>query len=396
MWVGPKCIGPALRRYQRRLLSLLGLVLLCLVRCSDSSLDDQAAVVPADTEPTLEELGVRLLPMGFNRSGLSAVEMSQVARGSYLVNGAGGGCGCHTTEAGYLAGGAEFPLPFSDVQGFTSVVSRNLTPDPETGMQLSEDEFIETMRTGKDFHDSPAANPHQLLVMPWQVYRFLTRADLQAMYAFLRRIPSVRQAVREAFIPPFPLPPVPAPALGDGDPVNDPDSASRGLRIPQFFASGAAADAFNARFTTAVGRLTSAQQAQVGRGSYLVNALADCNSCHTDGNGDGNFDGGLIPGTNDVNTTAYLAGGVNLGPLFGRGRLFSRNLTPDPSTGLFLSEAQFVETIRFGADFRRPGGSLRVPPHFPADYRLTLDDLKALYAYLRAIPGVVQPVDIVP
>jgi hypothetical protein len=189
---------------------------------------------------------------------------------------------------------------------------------------------------------------------------------------------------------------VPAPALGEGDPVHDPDSASHGLRIPQFFASGPAAEAFNTSFSTAVGRLTPEQQARVGRGSYVVNALADCNTCHTDGNGDGNFDGGLIPGTNDVNTAAYLAGGVNLGPLLGRGRLFSRNLTPEPGTGLLLSEEQFVQTIRFGADFRRPGGSLRVQPHFPAEYRLTLDDLQALYAYLRTIPAVVQPVEIVP
>ena len=77
--------------------------------------------------------------------------------------------------------------------------------------------------------------------------------------------------------------------------------------------------------------------------------------------------------------------------------LFRSNLTPEPSTGLFLTEEQFIQVLRFGADFRRPqGSSLRVPPHFPVEYRLTLDDLKAVYAYLRAIPAVVNPIVIGP
>jgi hypothetical protein len=77
------------------------------------------------------------------------------------------------------------------------------------------------------------------------------------------------------------------------------------------------------------------------------------------------------------------------------GPVFSRNLTPDPDTGLFLTEEQFIQAMRFGADFRRPQGkSLRVEPHFSTALRLTLDDLKAIYAYLRVIPAVVNPVDI--
>lgn len=169
--------------------------LLWVVGCSDSALDDSVSEVQPGTEPTLVELGLRLAPPGFSVAGLSAADMVQVARGSYLVNGASGGCSCHTTESGYLAGGLPFPLPFTDVQGVTTVVSRNLTPDPETGMTLTEAEFIETMRTGKDFHDSTATQPQRLIVMPWQVYRFMATEDLQAIYAYLRRIPPIRHAV---------------------------------------------------------------------------------------------------------------------------------------------------------------------------------------------------------
>jgi hypothetical protein len=52
--------------------------------------------------------------------------------------------------------------------------------------------------------------------------------------------------------------------------------------------------------------------------------------------------------------------------------------------------------MRFGADFCIPGASLRVRPHFPVGYRLTLDDWQAVYAFLRTLPTVRNPVDIVP
>jgi mono/diheme cytochrome c family protein len=367
---------------------LVGCCLLGLMSCSDSSMDDSTLVIQTVTEPTREELGLRLLPKGFNLNGLSAEGLAQVARGSYLVNGVER-CNCHTTEAGYLAGGLEFQVVgLVDVQGLTTVISRNLTPDPETGMRLTEDEFIETIRTGKDFNDSTPTNPQRLrTAMPWPTYRFMAREDLQAIYAYLRRIPPIRYAVRKNFVTTAPQLPELTP-LEESDPVNDPENVHRGLRIPQVFSAGAAADAFNAGFATAVGRLPPEQQAQVGRGSYLVNALAICADCHNNGI--------RLPNSFNINTAGYLIGGVDLGATLGLGRIFSSNLTPDPSTGLSLSEAQFIAELRFGADFRRPGSSLRGFPHFPPTYHLTLDDLKAIYAYLRAIPPVVNPIEVVP
>jgi hypothetical protein len=324
---------------------------------------------------------------------------ARVVRGSYLVNGIAGCPDCHNAPSGaYLAGGQELPLPFADVQGFTTVVPRNLTPDAETGLRKTEEEFITIMRTGIDFTDSTADTPQRLLIMPWPTYRFMSLDDLKAIFAFLQHIPAVKNDVRQTFIPPFPLPPVPFPLLGDGDPINDPDNAELGLRIPQFFSSAPTdphAETFLAQFTATIARLTPEERAQVGRGSYLVNAIAACNSCHTDGDGDGNFDDGLLPGSVDVNTTTYLAGGVDIGVFLGA-RFFSRNLTPDPLTGLDLSEEQFLQSIQFGADFRREGHSLRTIPHFPATLHLTLADLRAVYAYLQAIPPVAHEVEIVP
>lgn len=378
-------------------------LLLLLAGCADDIIIEEVPVAQPAAEPTVEEVGLRLAPKGLDLTGLSQGEINRVLRGSYLVNAASVCSACHTTPAGYLAGGREFPLPFPDVQGFTSVFTRNLTPDPETGLALTEAQFVEALRTGKDFTDSTVTDSQALIVMPWHVFRFMSLDDLKTIYAFLRRIPPARNTVRKTFTPPFPFPPVPFPAIGDGDPINDPNNAQRGLLIPQFFTSAANDPNFNnflSQFDAAVAALTPDERAKVGRGSYLVNAPGDCNTCHTDGAPlgmrDGVFDSGLIPGTFDVNTARYLSGGVNIGIFLGLGDIFSRNLTPHLATGLFLTEEQFIQVLRFGADFRRPGGSLRVEPHFPTEFHQTLDDLKAIYAYLRTIPGVSNPVVITP
>jgi mono/diheme cytochrome c family protein len=342
------------------------------------------------------ELGIRLLPPGFNRTGLPDEVMTQVARGSYMVNGAADGCSCHTTDAGYMAGGREFPLSFTDPQGFNSVVAWNLTPDPETGMTLTQEQFIEALRTGKDFHNSTPTAPQRFMIMPWPRYRFLSRDDLIAIYTFLRHVPPVRHETRRTLQAPATFTPLPPPTLEDSAAFNGPDNANRGLHIPQVFSSGDAAVNFYATFSATVARLAPEQQAKVGRGSYVLNTLGGCNDCHTDGNGDGRADNGRLPGTFDVGTAGYLAGGVDIGTRLGKGPIRSRNLTPDPDTGFKLSEEQFISVLRFGADFSRPTALLRVDPHFPAGFRLTLDDLQAIYAYLHAIPPVVNAVPLVP
>src|SRR5262249_23751402 len=57
---------------------LAGWSLLCLVRCSDSGLDDNASEAQTTTEPTITELGLRLAPPGFNVAGLSPAARDQV------------------------------------------------------------------------------------------------------------------------------------------------------------------------------------------------------------------------------------------------------------------------------------------------------------------------------
>jgi hypothetical protein len=128
--------------------------------------------------------------------------------------------------------------------------------------------------------------------------------------------------------------------------------------------------------------LTSDQVEAVGRGSYIVNAVADCAGCH---DADGN-----------VNPSEFLSGGQQFGGAGAPFTVFSRNLTPDPATGLKLTEAQFVQVLQTGADFRTvgdagtPTSTLIVMPWLNFRYMPT-SDIKAIYAYLQLIPAINNP-----
>ena len=67
---------------------------------------------------------------------------------------------------------------------------------------------------------------------------------------------------------------------------------------------------------------------------------------------------------------------------------FASNITPHPSTGIgYWSETLFVQAIRNG---KYMGTSRDMLPPMPwqALARLTDEDLKAIFAYLKSIPPV--------
>jgi len=77
--------------------------------------------------------------------------------------------------------------------------SKNITPDPETGIgKWTEEIFIATMRSGRhiDFKRDI------LTPMPWQDYRKLSDEDLKSIFAYLMTLPPVKNAVPK----PVPLP----------------------------------------------------------------------------------------------------------------------------------------------------------------------------------------------
>jgi mono/diheme cytochrome c family protein len=68
---------------------------------------------------------------------------------------------------------------------------------------------------------------------------------------------------------------------------------------------------------------------------------------------------------------------------------FTANLTPDPETGVLrdFTEEQFIQTMRTG---RHQGQGRQILPPMPWPYigKMTDEDLKAVFAYLRQIPAV--------
>lgn len=154
----------------------------------------------------------------------------------------------------------------------------------------------------------------------------------------------------------------------------------------------------------------------VGLGSYIVNAVSECNGCHSAGPAT-EFAFGHNPffgQPEQVNPATYLGGGRNFGAISAppSPEIVSRNLTPDKS-GLpegGATFAEFYESIRHGIDHDHvhPNCSATVTtncfPHGPAlppfngdllqvmpwpAYRDWTDrDLLAVYEYLKAIPCV--------
>ena len=71
-------------------------------------------------------------------------------------------------------------------------IAANLTPDAATGLgtRYTEASFITTMRTGKKPNGTPVMPP-----MPSDVYQNMTDEDLKAIFAYLKTIKPIRNAV---------------------------------------------------------------------------------------------------------------------------------------------------------------------------------------------------------
>lgn len=69
---------------------------------------------------------------------------------------------------------------------------------------------------------------------------------------------------------------------------------------------------------------------------------------------------------------------------------YTANLTPDSATGIGAwSEEVFIKTLRTGRHLGHPDGRPILPPMpWPLIGKMTDDDLKAVYAYLRSLPPI--------
>lgn len=169
---------------------------------------------------------------------------AQIRQGAYLAR-AGNCMACHTAQDGAAyAGGKALATPFGTMYG------PNLTPDAATGIgSWNADDLWRAMHNGKS-KDGSLLYP----AFPYPNYTKVTRADSDALYAFLRTLAPVRQANRE-----------------------------HALRFP-----------YNQRpllafwrtlyFSPGQFRQQPQQGAQWNRGAYLVQGLGHCSACHSQKN----------------------------------------------------------------------------------------------------------------
>jgi mono/diheme cytochrome c family protein len=136
----------------------------------------------------------------FGASAAALAADPQIERGKYLVTIAG--CNdCHTPGA--LLGKPDLSrtLGGSDVgfgiPGVGAFVGQNLTPDKETGLGNWSTEQIIAAITKGERPDGRKLFP----VMPWPALASLTADDAQAIVAYLKSLPPVKNAVPGPFGP---------------------------------------------------------------------------------------------------------------------------------------------------------------------------------------------------
>ena len=153
--------------------------------------------------------------------------------------------------------------------------------------------------------------------------------------------------------------------------------------------------------TLAVSTPASAQQgnnAAVDRGRYLVR-ITGCHDCHSPKvqgmtpNLDLALSGRPASTQLPSETKTEVHASADLTAWTGPwGYSVASNLTPDPTTGIGTryNEASFIATMRTG---KKPNGTPIMPPMPSEVYQnMTDDDLKAIFAYLRTIKPIRNPV----
>ncbi len=265
-------------------------------------------------------------------SGSAAQAQAPAERGRYLVEGILTCGNCHSprgpggvVDAARLYSGG--PQTW-DEPPFT-VKGSNITPDMETGIGKWNEEQIRRAISEGVRPSGVRLAP----IMPYAFYKAFTPADLDAVIAYIRSVPPVRNDVQ---------PPLYKAALTWDTPAGAEKPPSEAdLRDP------------------------------VKRGFYLV-TIGHCMECHTP----------MVNGHRD------LAGGLGTGGFKFPGpwgESTSRNITSHKEKGIGAwSDAEIKRAITQGV---RPDGSrLKPPMGFDWYARMNETDLAAVVAYLRTVP----------
>lgn len=264
----------------------------------------------------------------------ASAQQTPIERGRYLVDGIGVCVNCHTPrgkdgvldKSKYMAGGSQvFRSPAYEVRG------SNVTPDPDTGIGTwSAADINRAVIEGR--------RPNGVQLAPnmrYNLYRIMTPGDLDAVTAYLRSLPPVRNEVPppnyKAELKFTPFPPAEKPWT-DAD-LADP----------------------------------------IKRGLYLA-AVGHCVDCHSRPLKDGlDYQNGLGAG----------------GRTFGPNKTVAANITSHKTKGVGgWTDAEIKNMLRTGVS--RDGRKLNEPMvEFAENYRLMTDaDLDAIIAWMRSLPPI--------
>jgi mono/diheme cytochrome c family protein len=264
-----------------------------------------------------------------------------LAKGEYLAR-AGDCVACHTAPGGRLFAGARpMPTPFG------TLYSTNITPDKETGIGAwSADEFYTTLHTGRS-RDGGLIYP----AMPFGAYTKVTRADSDAIFAYLQSVP-------------------PAKVANKADELRFPyDNRSLIIGWRTLF------------FKEGVYEADATKSDEWNRGAYLVQGLGHCAMCHSainalGGNSESKaFEGGLIPMQN----------------------WYAPSLTSNKEAGLGnWSIADISDYLRDGVSHRGAVYGPMADVVYNSLQYLNAGDTRAMAIYLKSLgagspPGVAPP-----
>ncbi len=265
------------------------------------------------------------LAAGSAWGGEAVSKAALIAKGRYVFATAGG-CACHTPPGapGVDAGGQKFDGPFG------VVYSRNITPDPETGIgRWTDAQVMNAIRRGE--------RPDGTRLFPIHAYTYFVNIaddEAQALVAYLKSVKPIKHSVPARNLK-GPAPAIPVPASPKVAPVGG-----------------------------------------LARGKYLVDGPAHCGDCHTPRRPGGSQD-----------FSKFLAGGP------GPEDTMPSNITPHPVTGIGAwAEEQIARAIVIGQ--RPNGtviGSLMrvVILGSSAGYKdMTPADALAIAHYLKTVPAI--------
>jgi mono/diheme cytochrome c family protein len=257
---------------------------------------------------------------------------------------------CHTSKDEAQVASGEVP-PLSGGRAFHAdplgvIYSKNLTPDPETGIGRYSDQQIARMLRWSVRPDGKASVQ---LLMP---FANLSDSDLTAIISYLRAQPAVR------------------------NPVPENQFTAIGKVVKSF------APVFKPRTRVEPFARTPEMAPTVERGEYLARSVANCVGCHT-----------KRDPISFAAVSAEFSGGAEMEPASRPGAdpsiwFVTPNLTPAHGSAL----SKFPDRETFVARFQKGGvHHLGSPMPWESFGQMSADDLGALYEYLHSLPAQTGP-----